>query len=94
MANDVDEKRCHLLVHQTKRLNSPCVVITRFAAQMFPTLKYTVTEDGVEKEKRSGFLFKLLKEHCCLNILHYFAVVSFYSLVCMLLLCGVYSHEF
>ncbi|KAF4531925.1 hypothetical protein B566_EDAN000954 [Ephemera danica] len=36
IANDVDNKRCYMLVHQAKRLNSPCVVITNHDASAMP----------------------------------------------------------
>lgn len=37
IANDADYKRCHLLVHQAKRLNSPRLIVTNHDAQMLPT---------------------------------------------------------
>ena len=37
VANDVDSRRCELLAHQTKRLQSPHLVVTNHAAQRFPT---------------------------------------------------------
>ncbi|XP_061838377.2 RNA cytosine C(5)-methyltransferase NSUN2 isoform X1 [Nerophis lumbriciformis] len=39
IANDVDNKRCYLLVHQTKRLNSPCIVVVNHDASCIPTLR-------------------------------------------------------
>lgn len=38
VANDVDNKRCYMLVHQAKRLNSPCSLITNAEAGQFPNL--------------------------------------------------------
>ncbi|KAM9838835.1 RNA cytosine C(5)-methyltransferase NSUN2 [Aulostomus maculatus] len=38
IANDVDNKRCYLLVHQAKRLNSPCVMVVNHNASCIPTL--------------------------------------------------------
>ncbi|XP_037549324.1 RNA cytosine C(5)-methyltransferase NSUN2 [Nematolebias whitei] len=38
IANDVDNKRCYLLVHQAKRLNSPCVMVVNHDASCIPTL--------------------------------------------------------
>ena len=38
VANDIDSKRAHLLVHQVKRLGSPHLVVTNHPAQMFPIL--------------------------------------------------------
>lgn len=38
IANDVDNKRCYMLVHQAKRLNSPCSLITNSEAGGYPNL--------------------------------------------------------
>uniref|UniRef100_G3P2N6 tRNA (cytosine(34)-C(5))-methyltransferase n=1 Tax=Gasterosteus aculeatus aculeatus TaxID=481459 RepID=G3P2N6_GASAC len=38
IANDVDNKRCYLLVHQAKRLNSPCIMVVNHDASCIPTL--------------------------------------------------------
>ena len=40
IANDADAKRCYMLVHQAKRLNSPCVMVTNHDATVFPQLYY------------------------------------------------------
>eukprot|EP00966_Prymnesium_polylepis_P331463 7387023-Prymnesium_polylepis.1 len=37
VANDADYKRCHLLVHQAKRLHSPALVVTHHDATLIPT---------------------------------------------------------
>lgn len=39
IANDSDVQRCHLLIHQTKRMCSPNIVVTNHDAQLFPGLK-------------------------------------------------------
>jgi multisite-specific tRNA:(cytosine-C5)-methyltransferase len=39
IANDVDYKRAHLLIHQTKRLNSPNLLVTNHDATMYPSIK-------------------------------------------------------
>ncbi|CAM2106055.1 unnamed protein product [Caretta caretta] len=39
IANDVDNKRCYLLVHQAKRLNSPCIMVVNHDASSIPTLQ-------------------------------------------------------
>ncbi|KAK0135264.1 tRNA (cytosine(34)-C(5))-methyltransferase [Merluccius polli] len=44
IANDVDNKRCYLLVHQAKRLNSPCIMVVNHDASCIPTLQ--VATDG------------------------------------------------
>ena len=38
LANDADHKRCYMLTHQAKRLNTPCVIITNHDASIFPKL--------------------------------------------------------
>ena len=40
VANDADNKRCYMLVHQAKRLNSPCFMVTNHDASVFPMLYY------------------------------------------------------
>ena len=39
IANDVDNKRAHMLVHQMKRLNSPNLIVTNHDATLFPSIK-------------------------------------------------------
>ena len=46
VANDVDYKRSHLLIHQTKRLNSPNIIVTNHDATQFPSIRI-----GSEKDK-------------------------------------------
>ena len=41
VANDVDHKRCNLLTHQTKRVCSPCLMVTNHAGELFPEVKRT-----------------------------------------------------
>ncbi|XP_055842967.1 tRNA (cytosine(34)-C(5))-methyltransferase [Episyrphus balteatus] len=41
VANDVDNNRCYMLVHQAKRLNSPCFVVTNHDSSHFPNLLKT-----------------------------------------------------
>ncbi|XP_062302131.1 RNA cytosine C(5)-methyltransferase NSUN2 isoform X1 [Osmerus eperlanus] len=51
IANDVDNKRCYLLVHQAKRLNSPCIMVVNHDASNIPRLQVDA-EDG-----KKGILF-------------------------------------
>uniref|UniRef100_A0A3Q3IK01 tRNA (cytosine(34)-C(5))-methyltransferase n=1 Tax=Monopterus albus TaxID=43700 RepID=A0A3Q3IK01_MONAL len=44
IANDVDNKRCYLLVHQAKRLNSPCIMVVNHDASCIPMLQ--IDSDG------------------------------------------------
>ena len=39
VANDVDYKRAHMLIHQMKRLNSPNLIVTNHDATHFPSIK-------------------------------------------------------
>lgn len=48
IANDVDNKRCYLLVHQSSRLNSPnCVIVNQDAAKMPPL--FTIDTQSQQK---------------------------------------------
>ncbi len=38
VANDVDNQRCYMLVHQAKRLNSPCAIILNHDAAIMPNI--------------------------------------------------------
>ncbi|ODQ52014.1 S-adenosyl-L-methionine-dependent methyltransferase [Saitoella complicata NRRL Y-17804] len=38
IANDADYKRSHMLVHQVKRLNSPCMMVTNQDATLYPNV--------------------------------------------------------
>ncbi len=50
VANDADYKRAHTLVHQSKRLNSPALVVTNQEAQRFPNI-YHLNEDDSRGER-------------------------------------------
>ncbi|KAF3928779.1 hypothetical protein ABW21_db0204149 [Orbilia brochopaga] len=39
IANDADYKRSHLLIHQTKRLNTPNFIVTNYDATLYPSLR-------------------------------------------------------
>ncbi|XP_045505292.1 tRNA (cytosine(34)-C(5))-methyltransferase [Colias croceus] len=45
IANDVDNSRCYMLVHQAKRLNSPSIIITNHDSAVMPTLTITDPEN-------------------------------------------------
>jgi 16S rRNA C967 or C1407 C5-methylase (RsmB/RsmF family) len=38
IANDANQKRSYTLVHNTKRLKSPCLMVTNHEAQLFPNI--------------------------------------------------------
>lgn len=44
IANDVDNNRCYMLVHQAKRLSSPNIIITNHDATIMPN--FVVTGKG------------------------------------------------
>uniref|UniRef100_A0A1L8DS14 tRNA (cytosine(34)-C(5))-methyltransferase n=1 Tax=Nyssomyia neivai TaxID=330878 RepID=A0A1L8DS14_9DIPT len=46
IANDIDNNRCYMLVHQAKRLNSPCFLVTNEDSERFPDLLCTNKESG------------------------------------------------
>eukprot|EP00850_Spirogloea_muscicola_P015329 SM000116S24250 [mRNA] locus=s116:328674:336186:+ [translate_table: standard] len=54
IANDVDVQRCHLLVHQTKRMNSPAIIVTNHEAQHLPSLKPTGSKSAAVAAGTSG----------------------------------------
>lgn len=47
IANDLDNNRCYMLVHQAKRLNSPLVLITNHDASLLPNF-VTTNPDGTQ----------------------------------------------
>ncbi|XP_076297138.1 tRNA (cytosine(34)-C(5))-methyltransferase Nsun2 isoform X2 [Lasioglossum baleicum] len=51
IANDLDNNRCYMLVHQAKRLNSPVILITNHDASMLPDLMFTQPDGTQEKLK-------------------------------------------
>lgn len=46
VANDVDNDRCYMLVHQAKRLNSPCFVVTNHDSSAMPNIRVTNPTTG------------------------------------------------
>ena len=53
VANDMDYRRCHLLVHQAKRLHSPSLVVTNHDATMLPTRYSAAVREPVAGERAS-----------------------------------------
>ena len=49
IANDSDNSRCYMLVHQAKRLQSPCMMITNHDAAIMPNISITNPENTSEK---------------------------------------------
>ena len=48
IANDADYKRSHMLIHQTKRLNSPNLIVTNHDATMYPSLLISDPKEEVK----------------------------------------------
>jgi len=51
VANDADNKRCYLLTHQAKRLQSPAMMVTNHDAAFMPNFLYTRPDGGTGKLK-------------------------------------------
>ena len=45
VANDADMKRCFVLIHQTQRLQSPCVLVTNHDASQFPSIALSSVDE-------------------------------------------------
>ncbi|KYQ94248.1 NOL1/NOP2/Sun family protein [Tieghemostelium lacteum] len=61
LANDVDAKRCYLLVHNTRRLGSIAVGITNHEAQNYP-IPFVTNENG---ERAPQFFDRILADVPC-----------------------------
>ncbi|KAF6201031.1 hypothetical protein GE061_005478 [Apolygus lucorum] len=51
VANDIDNSRCYMLVHQAKRLNSPCCIITNHDASNMPNFMVRGEDDNLKPLK-------------------------------------------
>lgn len=49
IANDVDNKRCYMLVHQAKRLNSPCIAVINHDSAVLPNFSATKADGSIEQ---------------------------------------------
>ncbi|KAI2619999.1 S-adenosyl-L-methionine-dependent methyltransferase [Hypoxylon sp. NC1633] len=49
IANDADYKRCHMLVHQLKRLSSPNLLVTNHDATLYPAIKLPPNPDQPDR---------------------------------------------
>lgn len=58
VANDIDLKRAYMLVHQSKRIGSPALVVTCHEAQHIPFL-------GPEESKAEGYFDRVLCDAPC-----------------------------
>ena len=57
IANDVDYKRAHMLIHQMKRLNSPNLIVTNHDATMFPSIRLP-SESNSDGKRGAGTYLK------------------------------------
>ena len=60
VANDLDNKRCYMMVHQVKRLQSPCCIIINHDASCLPNMRNGVSlpgENGVSFLGENGVSF-------------------------------------
>ncbi|RMZ87439.1 hypothetical protein DV736_g5334, partial [Chaetothyriales sp. CBS 134916] len=56
IANDIDYKRAHMLVHQVKRLSSPNIIVTNHDATIFPSIKIPSVQQGDGKVVHNRYL--------------------------------------
>ncbi|XP_013780179.1 tRNA (cytosine(34)-C(5))-methyltransferase-like [Limulus polyphemus] len=56
VANDMDNKRCYMLVHQAKRLHSPCCIVTNHDASQMPNLRVKTPTGKTEVLKYNRIL--------------------------------------
>lgn len=56
IANDVDYKRAHMLVHQMKRLSSPNIIVTNHDATIYPSIKLATTTGADGKPVANRYL--------------------------------------
>ncbi|KAF3929779.1 hypothetical protein ABW19_dt0206487 [Dactylella cylindrospora] len=56
IANDSDYKRSHLLIHQTKRLNTPNFIVTNQDATVYPSLRLPTPQAVDGKKQRQQYL--------------------------------------
>lgn len=56
IANDIDYKRAHMLVHQMKRLSSPNIIVTNHDATVYPSIKLSSTYSSEGKLIQNRYL--------------------------------------
>ena len=63
IANDIDPKRCYMLVHQSRRIHSPCCLVTNHDAAAFPDI-------NIKQVTIMVTFLSFFKEHDANNKLH------------------------
>jgi multisite-specific tRNA:(cytosine-C5)-methyltransferase len=56
VANDLDYRRAHMLVHQMKRLSSPNIIVTNHDATVFPSIKISSSPAAEGKPVQNRYL--------------------------------------
>lgn len=56
IANDVDYRRAHMLVHQMKRLSSPNIMVLNHDATVFPSIKVSAVPGSEGKQPQNKYL--------------------------------------
>jgi multisite-specific tRNA:(cytosine-C5)-methyltransferase len=56
IANDVDYRRAHMLVHQMKRLSSPNIIVTNHDATVYPSIKLPSSQTADGKTIQNKYL--------------------------------------
>ena len=64
VSNDVDNKRCYMLVHQAKRLQSPAFLITNHDAGGFPDIFCTAKGKCYCSYDKFAFLSPVRRLNC------------------------------
>lgn len=49
IANDIDNKRCYMLVHQAKRLNSPCMAVINHDSAILPNMLQSLPDGSTQQ---------------------------------------------
>lgn len=67
IANDIDYKRAHMLVHQMKRLSSPNIIVTNHDATIYPSIKISsqIKPDGTVVQNRYLKFDRILADVPC-----------------------------
>ena len=67
IANDVDYKRAHMLVHQMKRLSSPNIIVTNHDATVYPSIKLPAAQsaDGTPVQNKYLKFDRILADVPC-----------------------------
>ena len=65
VANDADTDRAYMLVHQTRRIASPFLLITTHKGQMWPKIRVPGTEGEAAYNPRDGYFDRVLADVPC-----------------------------